>query len=61
MCCVSGSGDVQSDINIKLQSVYPSFVVINTSGHSTCSFYTGLLSVRYFLSSLIINTIIINS
>ena len=32
----------------------PSFVAINMSGHSTHSFYTGLLSVRYSPSLLLL-------
>ena len=40
----------------------PSFVAISTSGHSTRSFYTGLLSVRYSPSLLLLtldNTIVL--
>ena len=34
-------------IDIELQLAQASFVVINTSGHSTHSFYTGIMSITH--------------
>ena len=40
-------------IDIKLQSAWASFVGINTSGHPTHSFYTGIMKVGHSPSLLL--------